>query len=97
MRLLYVAKRSALTRFLALTKTGPGCWYWKGRHDKEGYPEFKVDQQKRKTHRWACGFVWGLRPGQHVHHLCERKQCVNPWHLEPVSRLEHAARHRRRR
>jgi len=30
-------------------------------------------------------------------HLCEQKMCVNPWHLEPVTKRENQLRRTRQR
>lgn len=44
-----------------------------------------------KAHRTSyLFFVGDLVPGQHVHHVCENRRCVNPAHLEQVSPRDHA-------
>lgn len=95
MRGIYVAKRSALTRFLALTKINRrGCWRWLGHHDRDGRAEFKLDSMtKELAARFACRYVWGLTRAQEAHHLCPHIWCVNPWHLEPLARDAHHQRH----
>ena len=67
-----------------------GCWLWKGKVGKRGYG---VSQQNKKAilaHRLVYEFFKrSIEPGKELHHLCGNKRCVNPEHLQPVSRKEH--------
>jgi hypothetical protein len=85
-----------------LTSTAPGrfwkkvtangeCWIWKAACYPNGYGMFDGGY----AHRWAYEhMVTEIPPGLELDHLCRVRNCVNPWHLEPVT---HAENHRRRR
>jgi hypothetical protein len=66
-----------------------GCWLWTGSHDRNGYGQFN----KTTAHRWVFEKLRGpLPPGDELDHLCRVRSCVNPDHLEPVSRRENVLR-----
>lgn len=48
------------------------------------------------VHRLAFRLAYGYEPDT-VDHLCERKVCANPLHLENVTRGENSVRHYHRR
>ncbi len=68
---------------------GP-CWIWTGYiHEKTGYGQFGVRAGTRLTHRIAYQYAVGPIPaGRHLDHLCRRRACCRPTHLEPVSPRE---------
>lgn len=60
-----------------------GCWLWSGRQHK-GYGM----HNSKLAHRVAYEAVVGPIPnGLELDHLCVTPLCVNPDHLEPVTRL----------
>lgn len=68
------------------------CWPWLAAVDTHGYGRFKLGTN-RKAHRVSYEMAVGpIPPGMTIDHLCERKDCVNPAHLEPVP--EHVNRTR---
>lgn len=70
----------------------PGCWIWHAAKSK-GYGLF----QGSRAHRWAYERMIGEIPASlTLDHLCGNKSCVNPAHLEPVTRLENIRRFRER-
>lgn len=66
-----------------------GCWEWQAAL-VSGYGRFKPAGSRRmmQAHTWAYEYIIGpivapLEPD----HLCRVRSCVNPWHIEPVTRL----------
>lgn len=91
--------RSAVKRFaekIALTETG--CIEWIGGLSLNGYGSFSVDtshsaSKKDMAHRWSWEYHVGPIPeGYDIDHLCRNRACVNPAHLEPVTRMENIRR-----
>lgn len=91
----------ALLRFLRRIVRSPftGCWLWAGalsRWKREpwdgGYGQFKVDGRVVRAHRWLYERVVGPVPsGQVLLHTCDRRNCVNVYHLYPGTQLENIA------
>jgi hypothetical protein len=67
-----------------------GCWIWQGRlHAQEGYGVLG----SRMAHRISYEALIGeIPPGLDLDHLCRVRPCVNPEHLEPVTRRENLMR-----
>lgn len=66
-----------------------GCWLWSGYLASNGYGRF----HRRAAHRLVYEAVSGPIPaGLDLDHLCRVRQCVNPEHLEPVTRSENLRR-----
>lgn len=75
-----------------------GCWLWQGRVDANGYgkaydptepPGRRVDWAHRVSYRAHVGEI---PSGLHIDHLCCTRQCINPAHLEAVTRGENMRR-----
>lgn len=63
-----------------------GCWIWQGAKLGKGYGCFHVGGKRVYTHRFAYEYFIGPIPrGLELDHLCRNRDCVNPWHLEPVA------------
>lgn len=77
---------SQLDRLIARTRVlRSGCWEWVGCLD-DGYGSFFLDGRKRKAHIASFILFGGTIPAGHViDHLCRKRDCVNPFHLEPVT------------
>lgn len=71
-----------------------GCWIWTAAKNARGYGSVGVGGNKSKlAHRHAYETIRGPIPhGLTIDHLCARKQCVNPWHMEPVTLSENSRR-----
>jgi hypothetical protein len=97
-------KRSARDRFLAMVdRAGPTpverpelgpCWPWRGYVRPNGYGRFMVAAGKPAyAHRYSYELaVERIPASMDLDHLCRRRDCVNPHHLEPVSRRENLRR-----
>lgn len=71
-----------------------GCHLWTGPTDGDGYGSTWLNGRKRKAHWAAYELATGVlqRPGLELDHTCRRRLCVNPLHLEPVTRAENQRR-----
>jgi hypothetical protein len=78
---------------------------WMGSRDANGYGRIRIGGRQGKiylTHRIAWSLAHsvtseglaGIPENQEFHHRCERPACINPSHLELVSRKEHSQKHR---
>ena len=83
-----------IERFENLIEYIPGftCWAWMGRCDKGGYGRITKTNNEHGyiAHRLSYElYRGGIPDGYDIHHLCKNKWCVNPNHLEPISKREH--------
>jgi len=75
-----------------------GCWLWQGYADRNGYGRIYDGTRPRgRRTEWAHRAFYerhkGLIPTRHeVDHVCRVTVCVNPEHLEAVTKVEHARR-----
>jgi hypothetical protein len=96
-----MAEISDLTRTVR-TKVhacGCGCWVWTGAHDSSGYATMKMKGRQRIVHRYAFERLIGpIPPDMTIDHLCDRhRDCINPDHMEVVSRSVNSTRANERR
>lgn len=78
-------------RFWLNVRKDDDCWEWLGSHDRNGYAIFG----RTVAHRVAYALTSGPVPdGLELDHLCSNRGCVNPAHLEPVTRRENVHRSR---
>lgn len=70
------------------------CWMWTGSKRPSGYGTFSPTRDDPQcAHRWSYEhFVGPIPDGLEIDHLCRVPSCVNPAHLEPVTRRENARR-----
>jgi len=63
-----------------------GCWEWVGAQSPDGYGLWG-SRAPRRAHRRMYEHTKGPIPdGLTLDHLCRNRGCVNPDHLEPVTR-----------
>lgn len=76
-----------------MVKVANGCWEWTGPCNESGYGFLSRDGKTGKAHRIAYE-LW-RRPvpkGMDLDHLCRNRKCINPDHLEIVSRRTNVLR-----
>lgn len=75
-----------------------GCWLWtagttRGYGMFSAIPDAEGKKHTRVAHRWLWEQVNGPVPaGLELDHLCRVRHCVNPDHLEPVTKRENILR-----
>lgn len=85
-------------RLLAKVELGPEwngshCWDWTGTKTRAGYGAIYRDGRRVQVTRASYEeFVGPMPEGTEIDHLCRRPVCINPWHLEPVTRRENLLR-----
>lgn len=86
---------SIFARFATKIRLGANdCWLWTGSRDKKGYGRLALGRKNPiLSHRFAYEYYRGpIPPGMDIDHLCRIPSCVNPYHLEPVTRSENLRR-----
>lgn len=94
-------------RFMSKVKVTSSCWIWTGHVTKGGYGQFRMGNKTIGAHVAAYRIFRGhVPPGMDVEHACHtrdedcpggvclHRRCVNPLHLEAVTRRENLLRGR---
>lgn len=77
----------------ALSASGSTCWPWHRYTDADGYGMVTWDGAKKAAHVVIWSMLHGDLPsGIELDHLCRNPGCVNPSHLEPVTKAENIRR-----
>ena len=67
-------------------KTIGGCWLWTARQNSTGYGYFWHSGSNVLAHRFSYERLIGPIPtALTLDHLCRKRLCVNPSHLEPMT------------
>lgn len=66
-----------------------GCWEWAGNLSKDGYSKIWGTGGHRISYQ---AYVGPIGMGLDIDHLCRNRKCINPEHLEPVTRKENFIR-----
>ena len=88
---------TASERFWSKVDKSGDCWLWTGYIKPNGYASFYPGGgrhvEKVYVHRFAFESAFGPCPeGYEIDHLCNVRHCVNPSHLEAVTRRENLDR-----
>ncbi len=89
-------------RFMSKVDRLPnGCWFWtgarsRGSGNKKWYGSFSVKGKTIRAHRFSVEAIGGKQmiEGHHRDHTCCFSLCVNPDHIEIVTREVNQARKR---
>lgn len=80
-------------RFWKKVDITPYCWLWTGAVSSTGYSNFWIFHKYLTGHRYLyTQWVGEIPEGLDLDHLCRNRSCVNPAHLEPVTRSENVLR-----
>jgi HNH endonuclease len=81
------------TSILFVIDSTTGCWEWQGLLSWNGYARIRRDNRLQWAHRYYYEQQNGPIPvGKDLDHLCRNTRCVNPNHLEVVSKAENQRR-----
>lgn len=75
-----------------------GCWLYKKGYQPNGYCRISIVQDRRHYKVYAHHVFWVLRNWRQmphymeIDHICGTRGCVNPGHLECVTREENLRR-----
>jgi hypothetical protein len=77
------------------------CWIWPSYEDrpkdsKISRPQVMIEGKNVTAHRAMFKLLVGAIGSKHLHHRCEDGRCVNPFHLQPMTKAEHNRHHKRR-
>lgn len=79
--------------FKYTSEPASGCWLWDGYIDRNGYARI-YDRANRRiewAHRYSyVAHVGPIPEGHEIDHMCEVTRCVNPDHLQALTKSEHA-------
>lgn len=82
-----------MTRWPVVVDPVFGCWLWQRQTDRDGYGISFAGKSRKRAHRAVYEERVGPIPdGMELEHDCRSRSCVNPEHLEPVTRSQNELR-----
>lgn len=80
-------------RFMSKVKQNGSCWEWLPKKNSRGYGQFSLTGKTDVAHRVSYRHFKGDIPlNYQLDHLCRNRKCVNPEHLELVTKRENLLR-----
>lgn len=88
-----IASMTAMERLEHYVDASGDCWGFLGSLDDDGYGRLSYQGKRWQAHRWIWTLLVGPIPeGLVVDHLCRVRHCMNPDHMELVTRAENVMR-----
>lgn len=87
MRITWDQVRARIASSVAIERDG--CWNWQKAIRNDGYGRALGEMAHRLSY---LAHVGPIGKGLDLDHLCRNRSCVNPAHLEPVTRKENLRR-----
>lgn len=86
--------RPPIDRLLAKATEVDDCWLIEKGLSRNGYTQVSFGSDTKLVgHRVSFEFFIGEIPAElEIDHLCLRRNCINPWHMDPVTHAENMRR-----